>query len=106
MNKEEYEAREGDLDISGLERWEVLQALHAATNALGLGRLHDRGALSEADCRAVVEKQQDFDYVAGRPLKVGFRGNWLIRARLYDRDAPQSAADVIADLRAKKESAS
>lgn len=105
VNEETYEAREGDIDITGLERWEVLQALHAATNAIGMGRLHDRGPLSEADCRAVVEKQDSFDYVAGRPLKVRFRGNWLTGARLYDRDAPRSAADVIAGLRARKESA-
>lgn len=34
------------IDIKGLDRAELLVALHAGTRALGLGVLHDRGAIS------------------------------------------------------------
>jgi hypothetical protein len=74
------------IDVAGLDRAEILVALHERTRAIGLGKLHDR-PLSLAEARGLA-LSQDFDYVNGRPLKIWFRGDRLYGAALYDRDCP------------------
>lgn len=94
------------IDISGLDKAAVLAALHNATHAIGMGRLHDIGRPMTVDEARVIIGQGDdhreldnitkrpalyFDYVQGRPLKVNIGGDsfdpWL-----FDRDAGQGAA--------------
>lgn len=52
--------------------------------------------MSEQEAQTLIEQHDSggtswFDYVHGRPLKVGFQGDMLLRADLYDRDAPGGA---------------
>ena len=97
------------LNIEGLDRAELLAALHNGTRALGLGALHDLGrpmtreeAQREIDARALPNGDVRFDYVQGRPIKVAFRGGELLHERLFDRDAPGgdgSCSRIIEKLR-------
>lgn len=110
MEPAEFDPRH-DADITGLELWEVLHALHANAVAIGMGREHDR-RLPEAEARelvAVLEQPRhaavevDFDYVHGRPLKFGIvkiaKRAWVHRVDLYDRNSLVPARDVIEALR-------
>lgn len=82
------------IDISGIDKAKLLAALHNGTQPLGLGILHDRGPMSEDEAREIIAcfpsgfSVMWFDYVRGRPLKVGLKDTELLRADLYDRDAP------------------
>lgn len=94
---------ETDVDISGLERWEVLRALHANTRALGMGRIHDRD-MTDEDAKELIGEATRirFDYVFGRPMKVGFVKTWITRVDLYDRDSKRPAREIIEELRAAR----
>lgn len=95
-----------DIDISGIDKAKLLAALHNGTRPLAMGVLRARGDMSEADAKDYIARQQHdgrgvvwFDYVHGRPIKIGFDGNTMLRADLYDRDAPggQGSAERIVD---------
>lgn len=96
------------IDIKGIDRADLLMALHAGTRSVGSGVLHDRGNLTREQAldilnggrgqstnpdlpKFIVDKLPQeirFDYIAGRPIKVSFKGDELHYSRLYDRDAP------------------
>lgn len=82
------------IDINGIDKAKLLAALHNNTRALGMGFLHDKGPMSEEEAREIIASCDNglsimwFDYVRGRPLKVGLKEGELLRADLYDRDAP------------------
>ena len=102
------------IDISGLDKAEVLAALHGASKAQGMGFLHDRGSLSVEECREIIgdagtsgtetffaDDRLYFDYLRGRVMKVDISGD-EIDPRLYDRDLGDGAAErAIAALRQK-----
>lgn len=92
-----------EVDISGLDKAEVLLALYHGTRAVGMGVLHDNSNFSIDDAKNVVadSTRMYFDYVSGRPLKVNL-SNSTFDPALYDRDAgPGTAAKVIECLREK-----
>jgi len=99
------------IDIKGIDKAELLAALHNGTRPLGLGFLHARPDMTAEDARPYLAAGDDttrmfgkvprlyFDYLCGRPLKVDIGGDEL-DPRLYDRDAGQGrAAEVVAKLR-------
>lgn len=89
-----------NIDISGINKAKLLAALYNAARPQGMGWLHAKEAdMTEAEAASLIAAQRDdgvawFDYVHGRPLKIGFDGNTLLRADLYDRDAPGGAGSV------------
>lgn len=91
------------VDISGLDKAEVLKALYDAAKPLGMGALQFKpGDLSIEDARKAVEKDLYFDYYLGRPLKVNLSGD-VVSMALYDRDQGDGAgAEAIRKLRASK----
>lgn len=102
---------ETDVDITGLERWQVLKALHDHTYAAGMGVLHDK-VMTETAAQELIADYDErkarfaharFDYVYGRPMKISFEvhqgRSYVHRVDLYDRDAPGKAIEVIARLR-------
>lgn len=99
-----------DVDITGLEWWEVLQRLHRATRVPGpfaLNRPLSNDAAIELIGRYVARNpREDFDYVLGRPIKVGFHtryGQSFVRGvNRYDLDSPVPARVTIAALRQDK----
>lgn len=93
------------INIVGLDKAELLQALHARSKAQGMGILHDRGALTVEQCRDILARREDltlgtyFDYLEGRVMKIDVGGEEL-DTRLYDRDVGEGAGEqVVNNLR-------
>lgn len=65
----------------------LLVALYNNAKPIGLGHLFDRGHLTRAEARKVIEAMNafQFDYLFGRPLKV-YESEDGLDGRLYDRD--------------------
>jgi hypothetical protein len=83
------------IDITGLDKAEVLAALYNASRPQGLGVLHYRpGDMSVDDARKLlvpIRGRFYFDYVGGRPLKVDINEREL-DVTLYDRNNGDGAA--------------
>jgi hypothetical protein len=92
------------IDISKMDKAEVLAKLYNAARPMGMGMLQARpGDLSIEDARRLLDDPEPkndmgfsraegyFDYLYGRPLKIDLRGDQL-HTRLYDRDHGQGAA--------------
>jgi hypothetical protein len=92
------------VDISGIDKAELLAALFNRSKQQGMGFLDARGdgPMSIATAREVLASGGTrFDYLFGRVMKVDIGGDTL-RVGLYDRDVGVgSAAGVVAKLRAK-----
>ena len=81
-----------DIDISGLDKAEVLAALYNASCPQGLGFLNaSPGDMSVEQARELLKQGDYFDYLHGRVMKVCLRGD-LLDPCLYDRDLGQGAA--------------
>lgn len=106
------------VDITGLDKAEVLATLYNHSHVQGMGRLHARGSLTVEEVRKEIERGDDharmfgthvhsnplyFDYFFGRPLKVNLGGDsfdpWG-----YDRDngGDGTAEKLIQELREAK----
>jgi len=83
------------IDISGLDKAEVLAALFNASHQQGGGLFNHRGSASMTvdDARQYTDKddRQYYDYLRGRVMKVDLSKDEL-KTRLYDRDNGQGAA--------------
>lgn len=106
MSAEEFDP-EHDLDITGLEWWEVLKRLHDRTRMPSTGIVIGRPITDEQAMeligRYIAGGHNRFDYVHGRPLKFGFHTkegrSWISRVDLYDRDSLTPAKITIDKLR-------
>ena len=82
------------MDISKLDKANVLIALYDAARAQGLGIFNQKsGGLSYEEATALLEKQTYFDYLYGRVMKVNL-GKDNLDTRLYNRDNGISAAEI------------
>ncbi len=81
------------VDITGLDKAEVLYALYNASHVQGLGFLQAVDNYTLEDARRDYEAFDDkyFDYLHGRVLKVDLSGNEF-NPRLFDRDCGNGAA--------------
>lgn len=83
------------IDISGLDKRDVLRALYDAAKPQGMGMLqYDPAPLTDAEVERLLPEGQDapfFDYVKWRVMKVKIAGDdfdpWL-----FDRDNGSGAA--------------
>ena len=94
---------ENTIDISKLDKAEVLAALYNDSKQQGMGFMHSRGAvgMSKEDAAKEIEAVKRergegkvsirFDYLHGRVMKVELGGDTL-DPWLYDRDNGQGAA--------------
>ena len=85
------------IDITGLNKAEILAGLYNASHPRGMGILHhtpENMTTEEAD--EILKETTDFDYLKGRVMKVHLSGNefdeWL-----YDRDNGSGAAQRVID---------
>ena len=88
------------IDISGLNKSEVLAALYNRAKPLGLGILHftpDNMSVEEAES-VIAERGGDlyFDYHNGRVMKVDLSKESLYAVN-YDRDNGEGAAQQVID---------
>lgn len=82
------------IDITGLDKAEVLAALFNASKQQGMGFLNTSGAkpMTVDEARLLTDENYPYyDYLRGRVMKVDIRGSEL-DPRLYDRDNGQGAA--------------
>jgi len=89
------------IDISGLDKAEVLRALFNASRPVGMGfcQPHADEMTAEEARELTSDMKGRFDYVRGRVMKVDIRGD-LLEPWLYDRDNGKgAAARVIAKMR-------
>jgi hypothetical protein len=92
----EYAAPTDDIDITGLDKTDVLIALYRPARKVGMGFLS--GDLTDDEIRSFVANYQGgrgefpyIDYLGGKPLKVDLTGD-TFNGRLYDRDQGVGAA--------------
>ena len=81
------------IDISNLDKAEVLAALFNASHQQGLGFMHARGAsgMTKEEAAELLKNQTYFDYLHGRVMKVKIKDDTL-DPWLYDRDNGDGAA--------------
>lgn len=82
------------IDISHLDKADVLVALYNASKQQGMGFLDTRGRflLSKEEANELLKAETYFDYLNGRVMKVDLSGNEL-DPWLYDCDNGQGAAE-------------
>lgn len=80
------------IDITGLDKAEVLAALYNASKPLGMGAFHFLpGDLPIEEARELTKGRRKFEYVHGRVLKVDISGDEFDEY-FYDRDNGDGAA--------------
>lgn len=82
------------IDISKLDKCDVLAALYNASKPQGLGMLHftpETMTRDQAEKLLAEDRPPYFDYLQGRVMKINLAGDDL-DPRLYDRDNGQGAA--------------
>lgn len=84
------------IDIKGLDKLEVLQALYQGARPQGMGFIHFApGPLTEEELETIGRQMGSgytyFDYLKGRVMKVDLDKD-VLDPRLYDRDNGSGAA--------------
>ena len=80
------------IDLSGLDKADVLAALYNASRAQGMGFLHYEPKLMTPDqARELLLSDTYFDYLKGRVMKIDLSKDTL-HPGLYDRDNGKGAA--------------
>ena len=97
----EVPTHEGEVDIKGLDKIDVIMALYHGAKQVGMGFLQP--GVTEDEVRVWVDKyvltNASFpyvDYLGGRPLKVRLGGD-TFDPRMYDRDWGDGAAQRAVD---------
>lgn len=81
------------MDISKLNKAEVLASLYNNSRPLGLGFLHfDPEPMTIEEAAEILKTQQSFDYYKGRVRKVNLSGDELYTS-LYNRDNGDGSAE-------------
>ena len=86
-----------EIDISNMDKAEVLSKLFNASRPLGMGHLqnHQEEMTVEEAKQMLDSGQHYFDYVRGRVMKISLRKDNL-NVALYDRDnGPGAAAKAL-----------
>ena len=89
------------MDISGLDKAEILAALYNGSHQQGMGFLNARGAgaMTRDEAAKELEGGTYFDYLHGRVLKIDLSTDDLDTV-LYNRDnGPGAAERIITALR-------
>lgn len=96
--------QDGHIDITGIDKAELLVGLYHGTHPVGMGFASNNPSFGVEDAEAAIKGEPSgrLDYVSGRPIKVNITGDsfdpWL-----YDRDAGEGAAQRVVDgLKPKK----
>ena len=85
------------LNISGINKADLLAALYNNSRTQGLGFLSARpGDMTRDEAAAMLACSQRFDYLYGRVMKVDLSTGEL-DPRLYDRDLGQGAAQRVVE---------
>lgn len=80
--------------IRGLRKAEVLKALYDNARVVGSMCFELRPNLTVEECEELLEKNDYFDYLYGRVMKVDLSGD-SFDSRLYNRDNGLLAAELV-----------
>lgn len=88
-----------EIDISGLNKAEVLAALYNASHPQGMGFVqYDPNPMTLDEAQEILTHQTYFDYLKGRVMKISLEGD-ILSTGGYDYDngpgAAQAAIDAI-----------
>lgn len=91
------------IDITGINKAEVLAALYNNSKPQGLGFFNfTQEDMTVCEAQKLLEETTYFDYIKGRVMKVDLRSDTEFEEYLYDRDnGPGAAERVIVALREK-----
>jgi len=82
-----------EIDISKMDKADVLVALYGRARAQGMGMFHyTPEPLTREEATELLEESKYFDYLRGRVMKVNLASDQL-RTGLYDRDNGKGAAE-------------
>jgi hypothetical protein len=84
------------MNISHLEKADVLVALYNGSRPLGMGFLHATPEdMTKEEAQSLLDSGQTyFDYVNGRVMKINLSGDDL-DTTLYNRDMGENSAETI-----------
>src|SRR5437762_8079791 len=87
VNKRSQKNMRDTIDISKIDKAELLAALYNASKQQGLGFLDltGREPMTKRQAAELLKEQNYFDYVRGRVMKIDLSGNQLYTG-LYNRD--------------------
>ena len=97
-------AKTNKVDISGLDKVEILQALFDRAQPVGMGYIHyDKNhKLSQKDAQRILEEEDgDADYIFGRYMKVDVSGDQLETWEYNSENGDNVAEEIIQELRKK-----
>lgn len=81
------------MNISNLDKAEVLVALYCRAQSQGLGVLSPSPSnMTKEDAATILETTTYFDYLYGRVMKIDLSGN-EVDTYLYNRDNGENAAE-------------
>ncbi|MCC6598430.1 MAG: hypothetical protein IT559_06540 [Alphaproteobacteria bacterium] len=90
-----------EINITGMDKAELLAALYNNSKPLGLGFLQaDPNPMTRDEAAEIIREQGlYFDYLKGRVMKINLEGD-VLNPRGYDRDNGQgSVATVVSNLK-------
>lgn len=80
------------INIKGIDKYKVLQALYNNSRPLGMGFIqYVEGDMEDKIAKKIVKDTLRFDYLFGRVMKVDLSGDEFDHG-LYDRDNGEGAA--------------
>jgi hypothetical protein len=90
------------IDLTGMNKAEVLAKLYNRSKPQGMGMLHfTPETMTTKDAQALLDGGHTyFDYLKGRVMKIDLKGDELQTA-LYNRDNGQGAAEAALGLTVK-----
>jgi len=84
------------VDISGMERSQVLAALYNASRPQGAGFMrYTPDPITIEQAAEMLQRTSDFDYIAGRVMKINLTGGDELETRWYNRDNGEGAAEIV-----------
>lgn len=88
------------IDISGLNKADVLAVLYNRSRPQGMGFLaYDEASMMREQAEELLQDSCRFDYLSGRVMKINLKDDDSFDERLYDRDngigSAQSAIDEL-----------
>jgi hypothetical protein len=89
------------IDCQDLDPYDVLRHLYNSTKPRGLGAIQGKYLpMDYQEARHLLDNQQVFDHIYGRPIKTSFKSWPYLHPAQYDRsNAPLTMSSLISELK-------
>ncbi len=86
-----------EIDISGVDKAELLAGLYNRSKPQGFGFVHfDKNPMTREQAQEILKTDQSFDYLQGRVMKIDIGGDTM-NPWGFDRDNGKGAAQSVVD---------